>query len=66
MIACLTEQVALYTIEASGKLTNILKLQSDFSKKDACLNQCMLSHDRTLLVTGGDDTMVRVHFLNQL
>lgn len=38
MLACLTEQVALYTIQPDGKLTTILKLQSDFSKKDACLN----------------------------
>jgi WD40 repeat protein len=59
MAVCLTEFVALYQVEASGKLVLLLKVQGDFLEKDPSLNQCVLS--KGVLVTGGDDTKVRIH-----
>jgi len=58
MAVCLTELVAVYQMEPSGKLTLLLKVQGDFLDKDPCLNQCVLS--KGVLVTGGDDCKVRL------
>ena len=59
MAACLTEFVALYKIDVSGKLELLLKVQADFLDKDPSLNQCVLS--RGVMVTGGDDCKVRMY-----
>lgn len=62
LAACLTEQVAVYKVDSgSGKLSLLLKVQADFSDKEASLNQCVLRQN--VLVTGGDDTIVRVFTL---
>lgn len=58
LAVCLTEHVALYKINANGKLALISKVQADFSTTDPSLNQCVLNKE--FLVTGGDDTKVRV------
>lgn len=58
MAVCLTEFVALYKIESSGKLVRLLKVQADFLDKDPSLNQCVL--ERGILLTGGDDCKVRL------
>jgi hypothetical protein len=62
MAVCLTENIALYKIDpASGKLSLLIKVQADFSTTDPSLNQCVLS--REFLVTGGDDTKVKLFTL---
>ena len=62
----MTESVGLYKIDVqTGKLISILKFQGDFSKVDASLNQCVLSFDNTMIVTGGDDSIVRLFKLSK-
>jgi len=48
----------LYKIEGSGKLTPLVRVKADFLDKDPSLNQCLLA--RGILVTGGDDCIVRL------
>lgn len=61
LAACLTEDFALYKIQKDGTLELLLKVKADFSKVDASLNTCSLSWDNSILVTGGDDHLVRCH-----
>ena len=58
--------MAIYQVDIkSGKLTNLLQFIADFSQEDACLNQCVLSFDNSCIVTGGDDSVVRLFRLSK-
>ena len=42
----------------------MIKVQSDFSPKEPCINRCTFSIDNKFLVSGGKDTIVRVFQVN--
>jgi len=63
---CLTENIGIYKLDpSSGKIEQLLSFEADFSPKEACTNVSVFNHDNNLLAVGGDDSVIRVYFLNK-